>query len=196
MNIPYYLTQHTLAIGNIDWNLVTKAGEKIWFEYQCGKKVIAAGNGGSASDAQHFVAELMGRFKQDRSPLAAICLNDNTSTITAIANDYSYDVVFSRQLEGIVDIGDVVLLLSTSGESKSILNAAEVAKQKRATIISITGKNPNNSLKLYSDIPIFIDTSETSIIQEMSIMIIHIICGIIDDNYFRNQESISSISNN
>ena len=118
------------------------------------------------------------------NPFPAICLNENTSSITAIANDYGYDSVFSRQVNALLQSGDVLFLLSTSGESKSIIEAAKAAKAKfgnSANIISISGKLFNNELVQLSTIPIYINSYNTAVIQEMTIMIIHMICGIIDN---------------
>ena len=106
-----------------------------------GNKILIAGNGGSASDAQHFAGELVGRFLFNRDALAAICLNTDTSVMTCIANDYSYDDIFSRQVDGIGEKGDIFIGISTSGNSKNIINAVEKAKEKNMKTISFVGKN-------------------------------------------------------
>jgi D-sedoheptulose 7-phosphate isomerase len=184
MNVETYLNSHYDAIKSLDLTIIRQAADKIKFELGLGKKVLTAGNGGSASDAQHFVAELVGRFHNERKPYPAICLNENTSTITAIANDYGYNHVFGRQVTALLQSGDVLFLLSTSGESKSIIEAAKVARERfghSANIISISGKVFNNELVQLSTIPIYINSYNTAIIQELSIIIIHMICGIIDE---------------
>ncbi len=127
---------------------------------------------------------MVGRYHNERDPLPGICLNDNTSSITAISNDYGYDQVFSRQVKALLQSGDVLFLLSTSGESKSIIEAAKAARARfghSANIISISGKVFNNELVQLSTIPIYINSYNTAVIQEMTIMIIHMICGIIDE---------------
>lgn len=184
MNVEAHLISHIEATKELDFTVIRQAANKIKLALGLGKKVLTAGNGGSASDAQHFVAELVGRYHNERKPYPAICLNENTSSLTAIANDYGYDQVFSRQVNALLQSGDVLFLLSTSGESKSIIEAAKAARSKFGNdvhIISISGKIFNNELVKLSTTPLHINSYSTAIIQEMTIMIIHIICGIIDE---------------
>ena len=138
-----------------------------------GGKIHFCGNGGSAADAQHLAAELSGRFYYDRPPLNAEALHCNSSYLTAVANDYGYDIVFSRMLVGI----------STSGNSSNIIKAYEVAKQKGIHIISFTGATGGN-MKEYSDILINVPSTDTPRIQESHIMIGHIICELVESNIF------------
>ena len=148
-----------------------------------GGKIHFCGNGGSAADAQHLAAELSGRFYFDRPPLNAEALHCNTSYLTAVANDYGYDVVFSRLLECSGRKGDVVVGISTSGNSKNIINAYNVAKDMGIKIISMTGET-GGKMKEYSDILINVPSTDTPRIQESHIMIGHIICELVEHNMF------------
>ena len=146
-------------------------------------KIIYCGNGGSAADSQHLSAELMGRYKLDRKPLPAISLTVDTSAITAIGNDYGFEYIFSRQLEGIGNKGDILYATSTSGESKNVIKAIEKAKEIGIKVIFITGKD-NNKMSEISDITIHAQSNETNHIQEMHIAIGQLICGIIEEEFF------------
>jgi|TARA_B110000467_G_scaffold95717_1_gene86594 D-sedoheptulose 7-phosphate isomerase len=144
-----------------------------------GNKIILFGNGGSAADAQHIAAELIGRFKLERKSFPAIALTTDTSILTSLGNDYSYDVVFSRQCESLVSKGDVVIGISTSGNSKNVIEGIKAAKQKGAITIGLLG-NEGGILKEVSDIPIIVNSSITSEIQEVHRVIYHIICKIVE----------------
>ena len=157
-------------------NVIVSAFEK-------GNKVLFCGNGGSASDAQHLAAEFSGRFYTDRDALPAEALHCNTSYITAVANDYSYDVIYSRLLKGIGNPGDVLVGLSTTGNSKNIVNAFEVAKEKQMTTIAFTGST-GGKLKNLSDHLINIPSDDTPRIQESHITLGHIICQLVEEIYF------------
>ena len=146
-------------------------------------KIIFCGNGGSAADSQHLSAELMGRYKLDRNPLPAMSLTVDTSAITAIANDYGYDHIFSRQLSGIGNKNDVLYATSTSGNSKNVIKAIETAKQLGILVIGITGKDKNKISEL-ADITIHAPSNETNFIQEMHIAIGQLICGIVEEQFF------------
>ena len=146
-------------------------------------KIIYCGNGGSAADSQHLSAELMGRYKLDRKPLPAISLTVDTSAITAIGNDYGFEYIFSRQLEGIGNKGDILYATSTSGESKNVIKAIEKAKEIGIKVICVTGKD-NNKMSKISDITIHAQSNETNHIQEMHIAIGQLICGIIEEELF------------
>ena len=146
------------------------------------KKILIAGNGGSAADSQHFAAELTGRFKKERVSLPAIALTTDTSALTAIGNDYGYKYVFSRQLEGLGNEGDIFIGISTSGNSKNIIEAIKKAKEKNLKVITLLGKDGGKMKKL-GDINIIIPSNETPRIQEMHIMILHMICQIIDEGF-------------
>ncbi len=148
-----------------------------------GNKVLFCGNGGSAADAQHLAAEFSGRFYKDRKALPSEALHCNTSYLTAVANDYSYDVIYSRLLEGIGAKGDVLVGLSTSGNSKNILNAFAVAKTMGITTIAFTGES-GGKMKDACDYLINVPSSDTPRIQESHIMLGHIICELVELNIF------------
>ncbi|MFN3550477.1 MAG: SIS domain-containing protein [Endomicrobiia bacterium] len=164
-------------------DILLKVIEKIIDCYKKNKKLIVFGNGGSAADAQHFVAELVGRFKKERKPLKAISLTTNTSTITALANDYGYDVSFSRQLEAFAEEGDVVVGISTSGNAANVLKAIEVAKNLDCITVGLTGEK-GGKLKDVVDYCINVPTNDTPRIQELHITIIHIICDLVEQKIF------------
>jgi len=146
------------------------------------KKIIIFGNGGSAADAQHIVAEFIGRFMLERKSLPAISLTSNSSTVTALANDYSYDKIFSRQCEGLVDKGDVIIGISTSGNSKNVKNGLMISKKMGAVTIGLLGSKGGTIGKI-CDIPIIIDSSSTPRIQEAHRTIYHIICEQVEKEF-------------
>lgn len=162
---------------------IQQAAELITTAFQNGNKVLFCGNGGSAADAQHLAAEFSGRFYKDRRALPAEALHVNTSYLTAVANDYSYDVVYSRLVEGIGNAGDVLVGLSTSGNSKNILNAINAAKTKGMTTIGMTGDS-GGELGTVCHILINVPSHDTPRIQESHILIGHIICQLVEENYF------------
>ncbi|AFI04287.1 D-sedoheptulose 7-phosphate isomerase [Helicobacter cetorum] len=145
-------------------------------------KILICGNGGSASDAQHFAAELTGRYKLERKGLSAISLNTDTSALTAIANDYGYEEVFSRQLEAIGVQKDVLIGISTSGNSKNILKAYEKAKDLGVRTLSLVGRD-GGQMKALSDITLIVPSNDTPRIQEIHILIIHILCDCIERHF-------------
>jgi D-sedoheptulose 7-phosphate isomerase len=151
--------------------------------FKNGNKVLFCGNGGSAADAQHLAAEFSGRFYTDRDALPAEALHCNTSYITAVANDYSYDVIYSRLVKGIGNKGDVLVGLSTSGNSKNIINAFEVAKEKGIVTIGFTGAT-GGKMKTISDYLLNVPSNDTPRIQESHILLGHIICQLVEEKYF------------
>jgi len=158
----------------------------IWIEaLKNGNKVIFCGNGGSAADSQHLSAELMGRYKIDRQPMPAMSLTTDTSALTAIGNDYGYENVFSRPLKGIGNKGDVLVGISTSGNSKNILEAYKVAKEKGIKTIAFTGSKGGEMINS-ADVTLNVPSDITNNIQEMHIASGHIICGIVEDYFFGN----------
>ncbi|MBL4674922.1 MAG: D-sedoheptulose 7-phosphate isomerase [Mucilaginibacter sp.] len=144
-----------------------------------GNKVLLAGNGGSAADAQHIAAELTGRFVAERKPLPGIALSTDTSALTAIANDYGYDQVFSRQFEALAQPGDLFIGISTSGNSTSIINVIDSAKKIGCKTLGLTGKD-GGKMKDACDITIVIPSNVTARIQEMHILVGHILCKAVD----------------
>ena len=151
--------------------------------FQKGNKVLFCGNGGSAADAQHLAAEFSGRFYKDRKALPSEALHCNTSYITAVANDYSYDVIYSRLVDGMCVAGDVLIGLSTSGNSGNILKAFERAKEKGVITIGMTGAS-GGKMKAISDYLINVPSTDTPRIQESHILIGHIICQLVEANIF------------
>ena len=148
-----------------------------------GNKVITAGNGGSASDATHFVGELVSRFNFDRPPLNAIALNSNTTVMTAIGNDYGYDKLFSRQIAGLGKKGDIFIAYSTSGESKNILNALSKARELNIKSIAMSGSR-QSTMRSLCDIYIEVPSDKTPFIQEGHAVIGHIICELVEKKLF------------
>lgn len=147
--------------------------------------VLLCGNGGSAADAQHLAAEFSGRFYKDREPLNAEALHVNTSYLTAVANDYSFNEVYSRLVKAKGKKGDVLIALSTSGNSANIVEAAKTAKAKEMKVIAFTGKD-GGKLKEYADFLINVPSTDTPRIQECHILVGHIICQLVEENYFEN----------
>jgi D-sedoheptulose 7-phosphate isomerase len=151
--------------------------------FRNGGKVLFCGNGGSAADAQHLAAEFSGRFYKDRKALPAEALHCNTSYLTAVANDYSYDVIYARLVEGIGVKGDVLIGLSTSGNSSNIVRAFETAKEKELVTIGFTGIT-GGAMKGYSDFLFNVPSADTPRIQESHILIGHIICQLVEEKLF------------
>lgn len=147
-----------------------------------GAKILACGNGGSAADCQHFAAELVGRFERERPGLAAIALTTDSSALTAIGNDYSYDEVFSKQVAAIGQPGDILLAISTSGNSRNVMLAIDAAKQREMTVIALTGKGGGKIVNQLSeeDIHICVPHKRTARIQEVHLLTIHCLCDGID----------------
>ena len=146
-----------------------------------GNKVVLFGNGGSAADAQHIAAELIGRFNINRKSLPAIALSDNPSTITAISNDFSFDSVFSRQCESLISKGDIAIGISTSGNSLNVKKGITTAKKNGAITIGLLG-NKGGTIKKFVDIPLIVNSASTPHIQEVHRIIYHVICEIVEKN--------------
>ena len=149
---------------------------------RAGGKVMACGNGGSAADSQHFAAELLNRFEQERPPLAAIALTTDTSTLTSIANDYAYEQVFAKQVAGLGRAGDVLLAISTSGNSPNVIAAIEAAHARGVRVVALTGKGGGTIAKqlLSDDIHLCVPADRTARIQEVHLLTIHCLCDGID----------------
>lgn len=161
---------------------IAKAGTLMANQLLQGQKILSCGNGGSAADAQHFSSELLNRFITDRPALAAISLSTDTSTLTSIANDHCYSLVFSRQILGLGQPGDLLLAISTSGNSPNILGAIQAAHEKNMQIIALSGRTGGKipSLLNPEDILICVPTDQTARIQETHLLIIHCLCDLID----------------
>ena len=176
-----------LIVANKDLiNRIKSAAQSCVESLQDGGKVHFCGNGGSAADAQHLAAELSGRFYYDRKPLNAEALHVNTSYLTAVANDYSFNMIYSRMIEASAKQGDVLVAISTSGNSENIVKAIEAAKQKKMLVVGMTGETGGKMATL-CDILINVPSSCTPRIQEAHIMIGHIICELIESTIFPKQ---------
>lgn len=162
---------------------IEKVIEVVTHAFQSGKKVLFCGNGGSAADAQHLAAEFSGRFYKDRKALPSEALHCNSSYLTAVANDYSYDVIYSRLVEGICNEGDVLIGLSTSGNSKNILNAFAAAREKKVITVAFTGAT-GGKMKDAGDYLLNVPSTDTPRIQESHIMAGHIICELVEAKIF------------
>jgi D-sedoheptulose 7-phosphate isomerase len=147
-----------------------------------GNKVLLCGNGGSAADAQHIAAELTGRYKTERRGLPAIALTTDTSALTAIGNDYGYDRIFDRQVESLASKGDVIIAISTSGNSKNVINALKLGKELGCKSVGFTGRDGGEMNKI-CDINLIVPSDNTPRIQEMHILFGHTICQIIDNHF-------------
>lgn len=165
-------------------DLIVRAAEMLIRAYENGGKVLLVGNGGSAADAQHIAGELVGRFKMERRALPAIALTTNSSIITAIGNDYGYDMVFARKVEALANHPeDVLIVITTSGNSPNILKAVEAARSNGIKSIGLTGKG-GGKLKDLVDLALIVPSSDTPRIQEAHITIGHIICDLVEQGLF------------
>jgi D-sedoheptulose 7-phosphate isomerase len=159
---------------------VSKAVDVVASSLAAGGLLLVAGNGGSAADAQHIVAELTGRFLRDRRPLRALALHVNTSALTAIGNDYGYEHVFAREVSAHGRPGDVLLAISTSGNSQNLVRAIEAARQKKVTVIGLTGES-GGQMRAACDLCLRVPSKSTPRIQEMHILIGHTICQFLEE---------------
>jgi len=175
-----------LSFSQKEADTVVSISDRIVQSLKNGGKVLLAGNGGSAADAQHFSAELVNRFLVDRHPLPAIALTTDTSILTSIANDYSFEQVFSRQVEALGKEGDVLIGISTSGTSPNIIRAIESAKARSMVTIGVTGKNASGMAPL-CDICLSVPDTRTPLIQEVHEFAFHIICEIVEERYFSDE---------
>jgi len=162
---------------------IARAGSVLAACLRGGGKLLVCGNGGSAADAQHFSAELLGRYERERPGLPAIALHADTSTVTAVANDYGYEQVFARQVQALGRPGDVLLAISTSGNSPGILRAAQTAQQAGLSVVALTGRDGGALTRLLrsSDVEIRVPAQVTARIQEVHILALHCLCELIDE---------------
>ncbi len=168
---------------------VGRAADLLITALRKGKKVLSCGNGGSAADAQHFSSELLNRFDQDRPSLPAIALTTDSSTVTSIANDYHYDQIFSKQISSLGQADDVLLAISTSGNSANIITAIDTAHQRGMRVIALTGRDGGKiAAKLQpTDVEIRIPSNVTARIQEVHLLVIHSLCSCIDAELYGYQ---------
>ncbi|PID78336.1 MAG: phosphoheptose isomerase [Deltaproteobacteria bacterium] len=184
MEIKNIINHHINLIKNVEdqFPLIKKISENLIQAIKNGNKIFFMGNGGSAADSQHLAAELTGRFQKNRKALPAIALTTDTSAITAIGNDFSFDDIFKRQIQGLAVENDAVIGISTSGNSKNIISAIIEAEKKKCYTISLTGNN-GGKLKEISKESIIVPSQITARIQEAHILIGHIICELIEEAF-------------
>ncbi|OHV12232.1 phosphoheptose isomerase [Kushneria phosphatilytica] len=153
-------------------------------------KILACGNGGSAGDSQHFSAELLNRFERERPSLPALALTTDTSTLTSIANDYSYNDVFSKQIRALGQPGDILLAISTSGNSANVVQAIQAAHDREMSVVALTGRDGGNMASLLGqeDCEIRVPATSTARIQEVHLLVLHCLCDLIDHQLFGNDE--------
>src|SRR5262245_33389368 len=165
---------------------IAKAGTALAHALKNGKKALACGNGGSAADSQHFAAEIVGRFERERPGMPAIALTVDTSALTAIANDYDFDRVFSKQVEALGQPGDVLLGISTSGNSKNVIEAIKAAHAKEMVVIALTGRDGGAMAKLLrpGDHHLNVAHPRTMRVQEIHLLAIHCLCEVVDNVIF------------
>ena len=180
--IDYNISEHYSLINKLDNKIkkdIAAAGKLIAQSIASGSTIFWCGNGGSASDSLHLSAELVGRFKNNRRPLRSITLNSDVAVLTCISNDFEYEEIFSRQIEGLANQNDVLVGISTSGKSKNIINAFQKAKDMNLKTIAFLGKGGGDLISIAQE-SILIPSNSTARIQEFHIMIGHIICEIIE----------------
>jgi len=185
-SIKLQLTEHVALIRKIEDTLTEEIASTVVMLQDAlgaGNKLLVMGNGGSAADAQHFAAEIIGRFKLERRALPAIALTTDSSILTAIGNDYGFDSVFSRQVEGLGNSGDVVFGISTSGNSPNVFAALAKARDLGCKTVALTGRD-GGTLKTVADISIIVPSYDTPRIQEGHVTIIHILCDLLEKRLF------------
>ncbi len=185
-----YETKQAIYENDVLLDKIVEVAQKCVALYKTDKKTILAGNGGSAADAQHIAAELVGRYGFDRPSIPSLALTTDTSNLTAIGNDYGYDQVFSRQLEGMGQEGDIFIGISTSGNSVNIIKAFESAKKKNIFTVALVGRDGGLMAQM-ADIALVVPSDATPRIQESHILIGHILCDIIEKEIFGNGVSDS-----
>ena len=165
------------------------AGEKMVQCLLANHKILVCGNGGSAADVQHFSAELLNRFETERPPLPAIALTTDSSTLTAVGNDYSYDEIFAKKVRALGQYGDILLAISTSGNSANVIQAIQAAHDREMRVVAMTGKEGGEMVNLYgpNDIEIRVPATSTARIQEVHLLVIHSLCDYIDQQLFGGQ---------
>ena len=184
--IASQLAAHREVITRVEQELSPMIAEMVTLlveTFTRGGKLLVMGNGGSAADAQHFVAEIVGRFKMERRGLPAIALSTDTSILTAIGNDYGFDRVFSRQIEALAVPGDLVVGISTSGNSPNVLLGLELAREKGCRTVGLLGKD-GGSIKDACQLALIVPTNDTPRVQESHITIIHIVCDLLEKAMF------------
>lgn len=192
LNFQDYIKKHLSVIERLSEveSMIHHASEILIDALSKGNKIIFCGNGGSAADSQHLAAEFMGRFLTDRNPLPAIALTVDTSALTAIGNDYGYEQIFSRQLKGISQKGDVLIGITTSGKSNNVIKALSVAGELNLRTIALTGTiSKEYEINNLSEIVIAVPSDKTNFIQEAHILIGHYLCGIVEHHFLESSNN-------
>ncbi len=189
-HIKKIIAQHSAALDLLqhDCSKLEKIALSCQKALEANKKIFFFGNGGSAADSQHLAAEFVGRFKKNRQPLPALALSVNTSSLTAIGNDFGFEKIFSRQLAALANPGDVAIGLSTSGNSPNVAEALSQARQLNLTTIAFLGRDGGEIANLV-DIPLIIPVKETPRVQEIHILAGHIICELVENNLKKTSDS-------
>jgi D-sedoheptulose 7-phosphate isomerase len=188
--ISAYFARHAQVAASTALQLapqISRCAELLATALADGRKILIAGNGGSAADAQHFAAELVGRFLLERRGLPAIALTTDSSILTAVANDYGFERIFSRQVEALANAGDVVIGISTSGNSANVLAALAAARQCGCATVGLLGCN-GGAIAARVDLSLIVGCAETPHIQEMHVTIIHLLCKLIEEQLFASPE--------
>jgi len=191
MNVKERIEQHFVTSAQLKLTAkaslspqIARAGRLLLQGFQQHGKVLSCGNGGSAADAQHFTSELVNRFERERAGLPALALTTDTSALTSIANDYCYELVFARQIQALGKRGDILLAISTSGNSASIVRAVKTAHTVGMSVIALTGYNGGKIAPLLTaqDVEIRVPANNTARIQEVHLLVIHCLCDLLDNN--------------
>jgi D-sedoheptulose 7-phosphate isomerase len=177
LNCHWKMLDIALAQFNTRAAVFTEVAARLIETLRTGHKVLVAGNGGSAAEAQHFAAEFVGRFKRERSPYAVLSLTTDTSILTAVSNDYGYQDVFARQVNAFGQPGDMLIAFSTSGESENLVRAATAGRERFMTVVAVTGNRPSR-LENLADVTVCVPVADTAIAQELHMIVTHILCDI------------------
>ncbi len=175
LNCHWKMLDIALAQFNTRAAVFTEVAARLIETLRTGHKVLVAGNGGSAAEAQHFAAEFVGRFKRERSPYAVLSLTTDTSILTAVSNDYGYQDVFARQVNAFGQPGDMLIAFSTSGESENLVRAATAGRERFMTVVAVTGNRPSR-LENLADVTVRVPVADTAIAQELHMIVTHILC--------------------
>jgi D-sedoheptulose 7-phosphate isomerase len=180
------------AIDDVDFLTTAEAiGDRLAAALAAGRKILLAGNGGSAADAQHIAGEFLSRLNYDRAPVAAIALTTDSSVLTAIGNDYGYDRVFERQVLGLGAAGDVLIAISTSGRSPNILRAIDAARRKGVVVVGFTGRS-GGEMAARCDLCLLAPADTTPLIQQLHITAGHIVCGLVEERLFPRPQALAN----
>ena len=177
LNCHWKMLDIALAQFKTRTAVFTEVAARLIETLRTGHKVLVAGNGGSAAEAQHFAAEFVGRFKRERSPYAVLSLTTDTSILTAVSNDYGYRDVFARQVNAFGQPGDMLIAFSTSGESENLVRAATAGRERFMTVVAVTGNRPSR-LENLADVTVCVPVADTAIAQELHMIVTHILCDI------------------